>query len=274
MYGLTRMVSVPQHLGSAKPGLEPYGQLLRMLVPRASGIGFYDARGTALWVSDNYDGPDPQPVVEQALAKVPPATTGQIDGFSRNFEGAPAYAFRLRDDAGHVIAVAVLLVRDGEERPYSFIQHLAQPALECLSRELLARSTLGIMSRDLRARDDDLDLLLKVAPDDPDNPEQGDELGLLVQTCVDHLGCTLGALVVPERNVALCKATVGCQAPGLRADGDPPAPAQLGPAATPHAADQQGEHGLGRAAAGQGPLRAGPSRVGPGHRVPGHVPRG
>jgi diguanylate cyclase (GGDEF)-like protein len=210
MYGLTRMLSsVPQHLGSAKPGLDLYGQLLRMLVPRASGIGFYDARGAALWVSENYDGPDPRPVVEEALAKVPPATTGQIDGFSRNFEGAPAYAFRLRDDSGRLIAVAVLLVRDGDERPYSFVQQLAQPALECLTRELLARSTLGVLSRDLRSRDDDLDLLLKVAPEDPDDPEQGDELALLVQTCVDHLGCTLGALVVPERNVALCKAPSG-----------------------------------------------------------------
>jgi len=197
------LTSVPQHLGSTKPSLEPYGQLLRMLVPRASGIGFYDASGAPLWVSDNYDGPDPQPVVEEALANPPAATTGQVDGFARNFEGAPAYAFRLRDDSGRLIAVVVLIVRDGEERPYSFVQHMAQPALECLSRELLARSTLGLLSRDLRARDDDLDLLLKVAPDDP---EQGDELSLLVQACVDHLGCVLGALVVPERNVALCKA--------------------------------------------------------------------
>ena len=37
---------------SAKPGLDPYGQLLRMLMPRAIGIGFYDPRGSMLWVSD------------------------------------------------------------------------------------------------------------------------------------------------------------------------------------------------------------------------------
>ena len=65
------------------------------------------------------------------------------------------------------------------------------------------------MSRDLRARDDDLELLLKVAPDDPQNPQQADELGLLVQTCVDHLGCELGAMVVPERNIAICKSKSG-----------------------------------------------------------------
>jgi len=48
---------------SAKPGLDPYGQLLRMLMPRALGIGFYDARGATLWVADGYDGPDPAPLV-------------------------------------------------------------------------------------------------------------------------------------------------------------------------------------------------------------------
>ena len=31
----------------------------------------------------------------------------------------------------------------------------------------------------------------------------------MVQACVDHLGCLLGALVVPERDVAICKAPHG-----------------------------------------------------------------
>jgi hypothetical protein len=48
-----------------------------------------------------------------------------------------------------------------------------------------------------------------MAPEDPDSPEAGDELGVMVQTCVDHLGCLLGALVVPERGVAICKAPLG-----------------------------------------------------------------
>jgi diguanylate cyclase (GGDEF)-like protein len=200
---------LPAHIGSAKPTLDPYGHLLRMLVPRASGIGFYDMNGTPLWVSEHYDGPDPQPVVEEALANAPPATTAAIDGYTRDFAGAPAYAFRMRNDSGQVIAVATLMTRDGETRPYSFVLQLVQPALECLQRELVARTVLGTMSRDLQSRDDDLDLLLQVAPEDPQNPQQADELGLLVQTCVDHLDCVLGALVVPERNVAICKSKTG-----------------------------------------------------------------
>ncbi len=202
-------IDLPQHLASLKPNLDPYGQLLRMLMPRALGIGFYDARGLPLWVADGYDGPDPLPLVQAALGKVPPATTGRIDGFSQDHQGAPAYVFRLRNNEGDVIAVATLLTRDGENRPYSFVQHLVQPALECLQRELEARVSVGSLSRDLRSRDEDLDLLLRIAPDDPGNPLHGDELGSLVQTCVDHLGCMLGALVVPERNVAICKAPNG-----------------------------------------------------------------
>jgi hypothetical protein len=199
----------PPHLVTGKPNLDPYGQLLRMLMPRALGIGFYDARGAPLWIADGYDGPDPAPLVAAALADVPPATTARIDGFVQDHEGAPAYVFRVRNDEGGVIAVATLLTRDTENRPYSFVQSLVQPALECLQRELEARASVDSLTVELRSRDDDLDLLLKMAPEDPDSPEAGDELGVMVQTCVDHLGCLLGALVIPERNIAICKAPRG-----------------------------------------------------------------
>ena len=200
---------LPLHLASARPNLDPYGHLLRMLMPRALGIAFYDAKGVPLWAADGYDGPDPLPLVQEAIAKTPPSTIARIDGFMQDYAGAPAYVFRLRNSEGDLIAVATLLTRDGENRPYSFVQSMVQPALECLQRELEARESFGFLTRDLRSRDDDLDLLLRIAPDDPENPLQGDELGMLVQTCVDHLGCMLGALVVPERNVAICKAPLG-----------------------------------------------------------------
>ncbi|HUG03127.1 MAG TPA: EAL domain-containing protein [Steroidobacteraceae bacterium] len=205
----TPVIDLPVHLASTRPNLDPYGQLLRMLMPRAPGIGFYDAAGVPLWIADGYDGPDPSPLVQEALADAPPATTARIDGFVKEHQGSPAYLFRLRNSEGDVIAIAALLTRDADNRPYSFVQSLVQPALECLQRELEARESVGFLTRDLRSRDEDLDLLLRLAPDDPDNPLQGDELGSLVQTCVDHLGCMLGALVVPERNIAICKAPLG-----------------------------------------------------------------
>jgi len=205
----TAPMNPPTHLASLKPDLEPYGQLLRMLMPRVLGIAFYDARGRLLWTADGYEGPDPTPLVASALERVPPETNGRIDGFSQDHEGAPAYVFRLCGAEGEVVAVVILLTRDGENRPFSFVQSLVGSALECLQRELEARASVDGLTRDLQSRDDDLDLLLKMAPSDPDSPQAGDELGVLVQTCVDHLGCHLGALVVPERGVAICKAPQG-----------------------------------------------------------------
>jgi diguanylate cyclase (GGDEF)-like protein len=202
-------MDVPSHLASAKPDLDPYGQLLRMLMPRAVGIGFYDAKGNPLWVASGYDGPDPAPLVAAAIAEAPAETSGRIEGFNREHEGAPAYVFRFYGSEANLVAVAVLLTRESENRPFSFVQSLVQPALECLQRELEARASMDTLTRDLRSRDDDLELLLRMAPDDPDSPLAGDELGALVQTCVDHLGCCLGALVVPERNIAICKAPPG-----------------------------------------------------------------
>jgi diguanylate cyclase (GGDEF)-like protein len=204
-------MDLPTHLASLKPDLDPYGQLLRMLMPRALGIAFYDARGHLLWAADGYDGPDPAPLVAAAHERVPPATTARIDGFSQDHEGAPAYVFRLRGNAGDVIAVAVLLTRDGENRPFSLVQSLVGSALECLQRELEARASVEGLTRDLQSRDDDLDLLLKMGPGEAGGAQSGDELGALVQTCVDHLGCHLGALVVPERGIAICKAPPGAR---------------------------------------------------------------
>ena len=71
-------LSFPQHLTATRPSLDPYGHLLRMLMPRAVGIGFYDADGKPMWVADGYEGPDPLPLVRAALSDVPPATTARI----------------------------------------------------------------------------------------------------------------------------------------------------------------------------------------------------
>lgn len=202
-------LALPSFLKGTKPDLEPHGQVLKSLVPKAAGIGFYDARGARLWFLDGYDGPEPQPLVDEALAKAPPANSAEIEGFMRDFHGAPAYAFRLRNEQGEVTAVAILLTRSAEDKPLSFISHLVKPALECLARELSIRHLVQVMSDELAARDGDLDLLLKVAPDDVGTPQQADELGALVQACVDHLGCELCALVVPERSIAVCKAPAG-----------------------------------------------------------------
>ena len=196
---------IPTHLGGARPSLDPYSHLLRVVVPGVAGIAVYDARCTPLWVCSEYLGPDPQPLVEAALQDVPPWTTAEIDGFMRDHEGSPAYVFRIRNDHGAVVAVCCLIMREATQRPYALIQGLVRPVLECLRRELDARASVGVLARSLEAHDHDLALLLEM----PGEAGAGDELSLLTQKCASHLGCELAALVVPERAIALCRAAPG-----------------------------------------------------------------
>ena len=242
-------------------------------MPRAVGIGFYDARGQCSGPRMGYDGPDPAPLVAIALARVPPATTGRIDGFSQEHEGAPAYVFRLRGNEGEVIAVALLLTRDGDDRPFSFVHSLVLPALECLQRELESRASVEGLTRDLQSRDEDLELLLKMAPTDPASPMAGDELGVA--------GADLrGPPRLPPRRAGRSGArhrdlqgAARRAAAGRAADQDPPAPAQLGAAAAPQPGDQQDQGAPDRAAALQDPVHARAPRVGPRERLPRAVPR-
>jgi hypothetical protein len=47
--------------------LDPYGQLIKMLMPRALCIGIYDRMGMPLWLSDGCEGPDLLQFIEEAL---------------------------------------------------------------------------------------------------------------------------------------------------------------------------------------------------------------
>ena len=45
-------------LASHSTTLEPYGQLIRMLMPRAQSIAIYDRMGVPAWMSDGRDVPE------------------------------------------------------------------------------------------------------------------------------------------------------------------------------------------------------------------------
>ncbi|MCZ8130967.1 MAG: bifunctional diguanylate cyclase/phosphodiesterase [Steroidobacteraceae bacterium] len=189
--------------------LESYGQLLRMLLPRSQGLAVYGAGGHALWLANGQDDPDLHRLAVE-LTTPQPGTPQEIDGYSRVFDGATAYGFRLRDDQGLPLAAVTLLTREnGEPRPFSLLLGLVRPALECLQRELSMRASIGMLSRDLSSRDRDLELLLDAPAEQSGTARNADELGRLVQAAVEHLDCALGALIVPEKSVAAVRARRG-----------------------------------------------------------------
>src|SRR5689334_8849433 len=90
----------------ASTSLDPYGQLIKMLLPRALSIGIHDGTGMTLWMSDGASA-DLLPLVEEALTEA--SKDPRADGVARVWDGDPAYIFLLRDDARRVLgAVAVL----------------------------------------------------------------------------------------------------------------------------------------------------------------------
>ena len=198
--------------------LDPYGQLVRVLMPRASQVAIYDRLGTPLWLSDARDGADLLRLVEESLSSFRYAKAGSDQesrhGFSRSWEGDTAYVFILREGATLLGALAISC-QDGSSgaRSFAFVHGLLGPVLQVLARELAHQYNLGDLQKNLSSRDGDLDLLLDASGSEQD--ETGDDLEQLLETCVTHLDCSLGALVIPERKI-----TLSHSADGERSDSD------------------------------------------------------
>ena len=195
--------------------LDPYGQLIRMVLPRAQSIVFYDRMGVCVWESDGVEGPDLIALMQDAHSgDMAPDASGS-DGFCERLHGGQtAYVFLLRDDARALIGSVGLVCRDanGESRPFSLLHALLRPALQCLQRELASQSSIGDLQRSLSVRDRDLELLLGATQDEAANGDATDDFARLVQGCIDHLGCAVGALLIPEKNIAVCRTGAGTQA--------------------------------------------------------------
>lgn len=189
--------------------LDPYGQLVRVLMPRASCIAIHDRLSTPLWLSDGHDGTDLLQLVEESLNTVR-SGKGLLqlehrDGFSRSWDGDTAYVFILRDGATLLGALA-LSCQDGSSGPrsFSFVHGLLRPALQVLGRELAYQYNVGDLRKNLNSRDDDFVLLLDASG--ASEEADGDDLAILLKNAVVHLDCALGALLIPDRKIALSAA--------------------------------------------------------------------
>ena len=201
--------SAPSRSGA----LEPYGQLIRMLMPRAESIAIYDHMGVPAWMSDGRDVPELRRLLQEALtAELRPGE--RSPGRMQSPDSAhAAYVFLLRDGADRLVGAAGVVCREtakrGEARPFTLVHGLLRPVLECLQRELGSQHDIGELQRDLVVRDGDLELLLGDAQDETTNNGSPEDFAQLVQGCVGHLGCSVGALVIPDRNIAVCRTGEG-----------------------------------------------------------------
>lgn len=189
--------------------LDPYGQLVKMLMPRAQSIAIYDRLGMAVWASEGFDDPALHRLLQETLARELSRPGSELGAAEPLGGEQSAYVFMLRDVAGGLLGAVGLISRDSPQqkdaRPLTLVRGLLRPALVCLERELAAQYSIGDLQRSLIVRDRDLELLLDAAHEEDDGADATGDFARLVQGCIDHLGCSVGALLIPDKNIAVCR---------------------------------------------------------------------
>lgn len=195
----------------------PYGQLIKMLLPRSGGIAFYGADEELLWCSDGYERPD----LKVVLSSLPSEDNDELSGGGaiRSLSGDDvAFVYVLRGQADEHIGTLVVELADGQGRKSSgsMVASLLRPVLDCLENRVDVESTKAAPVPVPSPRFDEtqtLQLRFLLGADDPGDGRSGG-LKRLVQQCVEHLGCVLGALLIPDRNLTISSTVDGAEPPG------------------------------------------------------------
>jgi diguanylate cyclase (GGDEF)-like protein len=203
----TKPAATAAEATTADGRFDPYSRLLRMLMPSLHGMLLHDGFGNQIWASDDCELTDDADVVKDTIANAL-ADTAEFSGILRSNDADRAiYSFAVRGEHIELLGVISLVVRlsgtRSEARPLQYVRQLVQPALECLRRELSLRSKLGSRERDLDVRDRDLDLMLEMSSHKSANASDADEFELILRTGLERMGCSLAALWVPSKNIAL-----------------------------------------------------------------------
>jgi len=185
---------------------DPYGRLLRMLMPSVRAIALHDGYCHRVWSSEDWDLADDTEVVKDTIAHALTDAT-EYPGLVRFDSDRVVYSFALRGEQVELLGVVCMTARlsgsRNEGRPLQYVRQLVQPALECLRRELLLRSRLGSRERDLDVRERDLSLMLDMSSGAEVGVSEGDEFDVILKAGLEHLGCALAALWVPDKNLTL-----------------------------------------------------------------------
>jgi diguanylate cyclase (GGDEF)-like protein len=186
---------------------DPYGRLLRMLMPSLCGVVVHDGFCNLVWKSDEWDLAGEPEIVKEAIATAL-IDTAEYAGVVKTLDADRAvYSFTVRGERIDVLGVISLVTRltglQTAARPLQYVRQLVLPALECLRREMSLRSQLGSREHDLGVRERDLSLMLEMSAQHTAAARDADEFDLILKTGLEHMNCALAALWVPDKNLAL-----------------------------------------------------------------------
>jgi diguanylate cyclase (GGDEF)-like protein len=190
----------------AEASFDPYGRLLRMLMPSLRCVVVHDGYSNLVWASDDWDLSDEPEVINDAIASAL-SDTGEFPGVARTLDAdRVVYSFAVRGEHIELLGVISLVVRLSgtqiEPRPLQTVRQLVQPALECLRRELALRAKLGSSERDLNVKERDLELMMEISSNQA-AASDADEFSQILKTGLDRMGCALAALWVPDKNISV-----------------------------------------------------------------------
>jgi diguanylate cyclase (GGDEF)-like protein len=197
----TNVVETP-----AVASFDPYGRLLRMLMPSLRGVVVHDGYSNLVWASDEWDLSDEPELIDDAIANAL-SDTAEFAGIARTIDAdRVVYSFAVRGEHVELLGIVSLVVRLSgtqiEPRPLQTIRQLVQPALECLRREMALRAKLGSSERDLNVKERDLELMMEISSNQAAASE-ADEFSQILKTGLDRMGCALAALWVPDKNISV-----------------------------------------------------------------------
>lgn len=174
-----------------------------LLLPDALSVAFFDRMGVALWNSDSVDDPDRHAPLASVHAVDFVATCDTTECAADPLPGdQTGYTLVLRDTS-HARLGSLWLVCRGQ-RALADVQAMLRPILQCLERELASQTSIGDLQRSLVTRERDFELLLGAAQDEAVGADSPADFERLVQGCLDHLECSVGALLIPDKNIAIC----------------------------------------------------------------------
>jgi diguanylate cyclase (GGDEF)-like protein len=184
---------------------DSYGRLFRMLMPSLKAMILHDGMATCLWASEEWDLADDNEVVKDAISNAL-ADNAEFPGVVRMDADRALYSFAVRSEHVELLGIVTLEGRLSgartEARPLPYVRQLLLPALECLRRELSLHAKLGSRERDLGVRERDLSLMLEMSSHQTATGE-ADEFDLILKTALEHMGCALAALWVPDKNIGM-----------------------------------------------------------------------
>lgn len=194
---------------------EPYAQLIRSLMPRAVSVTVFDANGEMRWTSETTTGPDLAHLIVDVLprARESEGGTGELRSLPN---GPPVYFCWLKDERQALVAIVGVVCRPSSTaeadpaRSFALAYAFLRPALECMRRDLLARTLIEDLNRSVTSLDKDLELLLTDSVNaGAAASDNTDELKSIVQQAMDHLGCVIAALIVPDKGIVQMRTAPG-----------------------------------------------------------------